>query len=307
MSFFRYLATGTSYKRLQNKYNISKKTLAKIIKETCGVIWKVLAPTEMAAPNKESWKRISEGFKNDANFPHCLGALDGKHIRIQSPTNSGSLYFNYKKYNSIVLLALVDTNYLFTVIDVGSYGRENDSTIFQSSILGQKLHEEALDLPEEEELVFGEPKMPYVIVADEAFGIHRNLMRPYPGRYLSTDKKIFNYRLSRARRYVECVFGQLTAKFRIFHNTINLQPDTANLVIKAACVLHNFIKRRALNANAGENEHNATDSNNENISNLQNMTPVLQRIRNSGLHIRNLFKDYFNTVGAVPWQNSYIV
>ena len=103
-------------------------------------------------------------------------------------------YFNYKKYNSIVLLTLVDSNCFFTVIDVGSYGRENDSTIFQSSILGQKLNKEALDLPEEEELVFGGPKMPYVIVADEAFGIHRNLMRPYPGRCLPTDKKIFNYR-----------------------------------------------------------------------------------------------------------------
>lgn len=132
MSFSRYLASGTSYKNLQNKYRISKKTLAKLIKETCGIIWTVLAPTEMAAPNKEScsWKRISEGFKDNANFPHCLGALDGKHIRIQCPRNSGSLYFNYKKYNSIVLLALVDSNYLFTVIDVGSYGRENDSTIF---------------------------------------------------------------------------------------------------------------------------------------------------------------------------------
>lgn len=85
MSFSRYLASGTSYKRLQNKYRISKKTLSKLIKETCGIIWKVLAPTEMAAPNKESWKRISEGFKDNANFPHCLGALDGKHIRIQCP------------------------------------------------------------------------------------------------------------------------------------------------------------------------------------------------------------------------------
>uniref|UniRef100_A0A1E1WI72 DDE Tnp4 domain-containing protein n=1 Tax=Pectinophora gossypiella TaxID=13191 RepID=A0A1E1WI72_PECGO len=298
MSFYRYLASGTSYKRLQNKYRISKKTLAKLIKETCGIIWKVLAPTEMAAPNTESWKRISEEFKENANFPHCLGALDGKHIRIQCPRNSGSLYFNYKKYNSIVLLALVDSNYLFTVIDVGSYGRENDSAIFQSSILGQKLNEETLDLPEEEELVFGGPKMPYVIVADEAFGIYRNLMRPYPGRCLPTDKKIFNYRLSRARRYVECVFGQITSKFRIFHNTINLQPDSSILVIKAACVLHNFIKRRALNATDGENED---------ISNQQNMTPVLQRSSNSGLQIRNLFKDYFKTVGAVPWQNDYIV
>jgi hypothetical protein len=63
-------------------------------------------PLPTTAPD---WKRISDGFLEKWNFPHTLDAFDGKHIACKCPPSSGSTYFNYKKYYSIVLLALVDT------------------------------------------------------------------------------------------------------------------------------------------------------------------------------------------------------
>ena len=57
------------------------------------------------------------------DFPHCAGALDGKHVVIQAPTKSGSLFFNYKKSFSIVLLALCDASYQFTAVDIGKASR----------------------------------------------------------------------------------------------------------------------------------------------------------------------------------------
>lgn len=56
-------------------------------------------------PDRNMWIKIAEEFQNRANFPNCLGAVDGKYIRIIKPERSESLYINYKHFFSIGLLA----------------------------------------------------------------------------------------------------------------------------------------------------------------------------------------------------------
>jgi hypothetical protein len=51
------------------------------------------------------------------NIQNCIGDVDGKHVNIEAPANSGPVYFNYKKTFSVILLALVDANYNFIMID----------------------------------------------------------------------------------------------------------------------------------------------------------------------------------------------
>ncbi|KAJ8895358.1 hypothetical protein PR048_000690 [Dryococelus australis] len=70
-----------------------------------------------------AWKEISKTFEIDWDLPHCVGALDGKHILLQAPAHSGSDFYNYKSNFSIVLLELVDGNYNFLFADVGCQGR----------------------------------------------------------------------------------------------------------------------------------------------------------------------------------------
>jgi hypothetical protein len=48
--------------------------------------------------------------------------------------------------------------------------------------------------------------MPFVLVGDEAFALSEHVLRPYPNINWTRLKHIFNYRLSRARRIVECTF-----------------------------------------------------------------------------------------------------
>lgn len=85
--------------------------MALILKETCEVIWKVLVDDYMPLPkNYEEWKSIARDFDDLWNYPNCLGAIDGKHITIQAPSNTGSDYYNYKGTFSIVLLGLCDAN-----------------------------------------------------------------------------------------------------------------------------------------------------------------------------------------------------
>jgi len=71
---------------------------------------------------------------------------------IQAPAKSRSLFFNYKKTFSIVLLTLVDANYRFIAVDIGSYGRQSDGRTLKNSILGQKLEKNELDFPDDADL-----------------------------------------------------------------------------------------------------------------------------------------------------------
>jgi len=193
-------------------------------------------------PTTEHWLEISNTFYSKTNSPNCLGAVDGKHIRIQNLKSTGSLFFNYKKYFSIILIAVVDANLSFIYIDVGSYGKESDSNIFKKNSFGKKLYSNALNIPDPIPLPSSQsPPQPYVFVGDEAFAIHTNLLGPYTKRGLNNERRIFNYRLSRARRTVECAFGLLANKWRVLHTTILVSPKFVNDIVKSCCVLYNFV------------------------------------------------------------------
>lgn len=93
----------------------------------------------MPVPTEVDWKRKEQRFRSQWNFPNCIGALDGKHVIIEAPPNSGSLYFSYEKTFTIVLLALVDADYRFTVIDECALGKNSDSQILINSNFGKAL------------------------------------------------------------------------------------------------------------------------------------------------------------------------
>lgn len=79
--------------------------------------------------------------------------------------------------------------------------------------MGQRFAQGKMHVPLADEIYEGSSEYPYVIVGDEAFPLNSYLMRPYSGREeLSIEKKIFNYRLSRARRVIENTFGVLAAQ-----------------------------------------------------------------------------------------------
>jgi hypothetical protein len=103
-------------------------------------------------PAEAEWENIATKFLNLWDFPNCIGALDGKHVQIVAPSNSGSNYFNYKKIFSLVLLASVDANYKFIAVDIGFYGKNSDGGIFANSKLGRGLENGKLHIPENKTL-----------------------------------------------------------------------------------------------------------------------------------------------------------
>ncbi|KAK4885232.1 hypothetical protein RN001_001503 [Aquatica leii] len=116
----RFLATGRSYECLKFNTGISPQAIGCIIPETCKIIYKVMQPKHLKFPTTtEEWKKIGKRFETRWQFPNCAGAIDGKHIRITCPAQSGALYYNYKKFYSIILMALVNADYEFIYFDIG--------------------------------------------------------------------------------------------------------------------------------------------------------------------------------------------
>ena len=286
---------------LHYSYRLGISTISAAIREVCTAIWQALQAKCFPLYTEENWNSISKDFEKNANFPNCLGAIDGKHVRLISPNNSGSLYYNYKNFFSIVLLAVCDSNYCFSYIDIGSYGKDCDSTIFKRSSFYKSLQSGNLNIPKPKFLPNESTiEMPFMFVADEAFGLSETVLRPYAGRMLPTKKKrIFNYRLSRARRYIECTFGILSNKWRIFHRPLNVSKDLAIDIVKACCVLHNFVRTRD-----GHRVHDDTNNSDE----LQTVANIGRQQGGRGANrIRDMFADYFvSDSGSVSWQNNYI-
>ena len=142
-----FLSTGYSFRTLKARFRVGKSTIHNIIIETCSALWDLLQPIYMPEPTIEDWLRIEKEFATRWNFPNCCGALDGKHIMIASPAKTGTLYWNYKGYFSLNLMALVDANYKFTCIDVGDYGSNADGSVFRKSAFGQQFLDNDLNMP----------------------------------------------------------------------------------------------------------------------------------------------------------------
>lgn len=294
--FSRYLSTGDSFQTISFSFRVGRSTVSKIAKEICIEIWNVLQPLYLPVPTQETWRQAEKGFWERWNFPNCVGSIDGKHVKIKCPPQSGSHFYCYKHFPSIVLLAVVDPRYQFLVIDVGAYGRQSDSGIFErSSFYRRFIHGKNILPPKP--LPGTDIPIPRVLLGDEGFGLHTYLMRPFPKTTIvkDTKKKKFNERLSRARRVVENAFGILTQKWRIFLRPIDVEVKTATNIVKAACCLHNFVMVHCLSESCQDNADGSPDEGtDESTPALLSFTPTNRRATNAAFEVRDHFVNYFD-------------
>ena len=249
MVTLRYLATGEAQQAQAFYFRLGKATVSKIVRETCIALWEALNETYVKTPSTSyDWKNIAQEFNEEWNFPHCLGAIDGKHIMMECPKNGGSAYFNYKGFHSIVLLAVCDAKYCFTFVDIGDYGSLNDASILSETAFGQAFENSPTNFNVPCPTLHGTETLPYVLIGDDIFPLKPWLMKPFPGKGLSEPQKVYNYRLSRGRRTIENTFGILAARWRIFRTPIKANVDLVENIAKAAVCLHNYLR---LTENAG--------------------------------------------------------
>ena len=273
----------------------------------CEVIWFTLQDQFLTTPKTAAeWQAKAVAFQQRWDYPHCVGAIDGKHVVVEAPANSGSLYYNYKHTFSMVLLAVVDADYKFTYSDIGAYGKQSDGGVFSASSLGLAFAAPNNQLSlAEDSVIDGADHLgpvPYVIVADEAFPLQRHMMRPFPGKSSTLEQDAYNYRHSRARRVVENAFGILSEWWRVYHTKITVLPESVKKLDMATTVLHNMLQRQR---GASSESTDAADSHVQQAAALQPLHRMGSRGTNAAIDIRNKFSQYF-TEYPLPWQNSYV-
>lgn len=214
-------------------------------------------------------------------------------------------------------MGICDGDYKFIYVDVGSNGRISDGGVFNKCSFAEALERGSLHLPQPEPLPGRNVKTPYVFVADDAFSLKPNIIKPFGQTNLSVDERVFNYRLSRSRRCIENAFGIMSARFRVMRAPILLDAAKTRKITLACCALHNFLMTHQKEFYASgecidqDNGNGSTTEGSWRREQLdQSMFPlesVLTDIGGNANNVRNEFKEYFmSDAGIVPWQLQYI-
>nr|CAH7727770.1 unnamed protein product [Callosobruchus chinensis] len=173
-------------------------------------------------------------------------------------------------------MAVANHQYEFLLVDIGGQGRQSDGGIFRVSSIGQKLANKTLDIPEPQVIADGRPPLPFVIVGDEAFPLLENLTRPYSGQsQMDIEKRIYNYRNSRARRLTSVCLHNFLIKY----------------------VKHSYTTPALV-----DREQDGVVIQGTWRDTPSQLTPVRQLGANMYRRNAEDIRDTFNEEGAIPWQ-----
>ena len=199
----------------------------------------------------------------------------------------------------------------------GLQGKHNDASIFNESDIGKGIANGLFNIPDPSEV--DGLILPYVIVADDIFGLKHYLIKPYPGRGLTESRQVFNYRSSRCKRIFENTFGINTVRWIFFRRPIKAKPEHVDIIIKAClCLLYylmltdnayyapqDFVDSKENTGAITEGEWRAEAT--ELGRGIPSIEARINRHSGEANEVREKFRSYFNSKeGSVPWQLAYV-
>lgn len=146
---------------------------------------------------------------------------------------------------------MIDANYKYIAIDVDSFDRKGDNGIFFNSIWEQHVLNGSFNFPKERALPETDKVVPFVILGDQAFKLHKNILSPFSQKSVRVNSQIviFNCRLSRTKRVTENAFGLLNQVFKVYYQPINISSKTCDNLIIVICCLHHILQKAYLENN----------------------------------------------------------
>ncbi|KAL6736016.1 hypothetical protein Aduo_006412 [Ancylostoma duodenale] len=244
MVLFRFIGHGSSYQSLSAEFTCGERTVSAVVDEVTEAVIKVLFGRAFPRLVRRDFEDIAHRTQARYDYPRAIGFMDGKHVAIKKPAHSGSGYFNYMKFHSIILLACCDCDYNIIAFDVGAPGRAGDAGVFRTSDVKRWMEENESSFPETRELGEVGPVQFHFLV-DSGFGQDFRLVRPYPNQGDGDMSRMrFNRKHSGARRLIESTFGILCRRFAVLQKPVELNPVKTSRLVISLMVLHNLVARR---------------------------------------------------------------
>ncbi|XP_044764703.1 putative nuclease HARBI1 [Coccinella septempunctata] len=218
------LANQEVYGSVADRFNVLLSTAWEYFQRVVNVLMEV---SSIYIKWPESYENITRKFMKRGGIDGVIGAIDGTHIPITTPSYMSNKYLNRKQYHSIVLQGVCDASYIFTDCFAGCPGSVHDARVYRMSPLFKQI------MPN----ITGD----YHLLGDSAYPNATNLITPYRDNgHLTRQQRHFNYLHSATRVHIEQSFGLLKGRFRILKFVNIYKTETIPNNIIACCVLHNI-------------------------------------------------------------------
>lgn len=230
--YVKYISTQQTYQALADIFGVCEYSVHKCIHEISEKICKHLLPDLVKWPEKRTADRTVDGFQEINGFPGVIGAIDGSHIPIRTPTEFPENYTNRKGYPSLILQAVCDCNLKFLDVYCGWPGSVHDARVLRNS----PLFKSASAAESEEIYMF---PINTHLLGDSAYPLSNWLMVPFKDfGNLNEIQKRYNYKHSSTRICIERAFGALKRRFRRL-KFVDLTDIKAIVhVVLSCCCLH---------------------------------------------------------------------
>lgn len=239
------LASTTEYLTVAALFGVGKTTVESVFKRFLKYANEVLVPRHIKWPQHSEYEERAREFESLWQFPMVVGGIDGCHFEIEAPNHLKTDYFNFKGWHSIIALVVSDARYRALYVRAGIPGRCNDSGAFKDTKLYKGLAERTL--MSQHVQVIENVKVPLLLLGDSAFPLQPWLMKPFVHRGTLTEEQVgFNYRLSRARRVVENLFGRTKGRWRRILRCIQMKLENVPVLITVAICLNNICEDHSL-------------------------------------------------------------
>jgi hypothetical protein len=229
-----WLAHVTTSRQMRNKFNVPHNSFTGVVfRPTVHVLYDLLfhsPATQLIKWPQEpaALQATVDGFSSKYGLPWCAGALDGSLIPVKKPRSKhvwgdADSSHGYRGFMSHLLLAVVDSNKMFTYVNAGSPACVGDAGLYQRTQLKRNIDAgilDQIDIPLRISDQVQHIKPFLVRDAAIALGTHmlKNFTSPPPA---GSARSTFNIRLTNCRRKVEVAIGEFTGRWTVCERNVS--------------------------------------------------------------------------------------